>query len=201
MITYDRNDALTAALSAACDLRVIWGGDQAVSTVRRHPLAPHARDVTFPDRASFAAVSVAGWQAATETARRAAVVGFYNDSYWFDQAACASPRTLFWVGDTAAAQDARTEFRALLAEVVAEKRYVTEPAMAVQKRVASYGVAADGLASEVRFEGNAVATLELTEPAAVPRAWLGAGTFPMATLTRLDDLVPIIERNDQTLSA
>jgi hypothetical protein len=200
MITYDRDDATTAALSAACDLRVIWGGDQAVSTVRRHPLAPHARDLTFPDRASFAAISVAGWQAAAPARRRDAVVGFYNDSYWFDQAACASPRTLFWVGDPEAAEAARTEFRALLAEVLADKRYLVEPAMAVQKRVSTYGVAADGLASEVRFDGNAVTTLELVEPAAVPREWLGAGTFPMATLSTLDDLVPIVERKDQTLS-
>src|SRR5205807_954739 len=90
MVTYDRDEATTAALSAACDLRVIWGGDGAVTEVRRHPLRPHARDLTFPDRASFAAISVAGWQAASAQQRRDAVLGFYNDSYWFDQAACAS---------------------------------------------------------------------------------------------------------------
>ncbi|HEV2781844.1 MAG TPA: acyl-CoA reductase [Actinophytocola sp.] len=200
MITYDRDDAVTAALSAACDLRVIWGGDRAVTEVRRHPLAPHARDLTFPDRASFAAVSVAGWRAADERARRAAVVGFYNDSYWFDQAACASPRTLFWVGEAGPAATARAQFKAILTEVLAEKAFVVEPAMAVQKRVSTYGVAADGLASEIHFAGNAVATLELVEPAAVPREWLGAGTFPMATVATLGELVPIIERKDQTLS-
>ena len=47
---------------AACDLRVIWGGDASVDQIRRHPLAPHARDLTFPDRSSFAAVSAAGWR-------------------------------------------------------------------------------------------------------------------------------------------
>jgi hypothetical protein len=200
MVTYDRDDAVTAALSAACDLRVIWGGDRAVTEVRRHPLAPHARDLTFPDRASFAAVSVAGWQAASPAQRRDAVVGFYNDSYWFDQAACASPRTLFWVGDRAAAASAREEFRALLLEVIAGKHFAVEPAMAVQKRVSTYGVAADGLADTLRFDGNAVATLELVEPAAVPREWLGAGTFPMADLGSLRELVPVIQRKDQTLS-
>ena len=30
MITYGRDDAVTAALSQWCDLRVIWGGDAAV---------------------------------------------------------------------------------------------------------------------------------------------------------------------------
>ncbi|WP_436493140.1 acyl-CoA reductase [Actinokineospora sp. HUAS TT18] len=200
MVTYDRDDAVTAALSAACDLRVIWGGDRAVTEVRRHPLAPHARDLTFPDRASFAAVSVAGWDAATVEQRRDAAVGFYNDSYWFDQAACASPRTLFWVGDPDRAVTARTEFRALLGKVLADKQHVVEPAMAVQKRVSTYGVAADGLATDLRFDGNAVATLELVEPSAVPREWLGAGTFPMATVGSLDELAAVIGRKDQTLS-
>src|SRR5205807_1177939 len=61
MVTYGHDDAVTAALSAACHLRVIWGGDRSVNEVRRHPLAPRARDLTFPDRTSFAAISVSGW--------------------------------------------------------------------------------------------------------------------------------------------
>jgi hypothetical protein len=200
MVTYGRDDAVTAALSAACDLRVIWGGDRSVSEVRRHALAPHARDITFPDRASFAAISVAGWQAATEQQRRDAAIGFYNDSYWFDQAACASPRAVFWVGDEAGAQQGRVEFGALLAEVVAGKGFVVEPAMAVQKRVSTYGVAAEGHARSIRFDGNAVATLELAHPADVPREWLGVGTFPQVTLGSLAELGRIVERKDQTLS-
>ncbi|NUT94724.1 MAG: gamma-glutamyl phosphate reductase [Saccharothrix sp.] len=200
MVTYDRDDTVTAALSAACDLRVIWGGDRAVTEVRRHPLAPHARDLTFPDRASFAAVSVAGWQAASAEQRRDAAVGFYNDSYWFDQAACASPRALFWVGDSSGASAASAEFLGLLSEVVAAKGFTVEPAMAVQKRVSAYGVAADGHARSIHFAGNAVATVELTAPEDVPREWLGAGTFPLATLPTLEALAPMVERKDQTLS-
>ncbi|MFC3899141.1 acyl-CoA reductase [Lentzea rhizosphaerae] len=200
MVTYDRDDKVTAALSAACDLRVIWGGDRAVNEVRKLPLAPHARDVTFPDRASFALISVDGWVSATPEQKREVAVGFYNDSYWFDQAACSSPRALFWVGDEAAAQQARGEFRAELSAVLAAKHHVVEPAMAVQKRVSAYGVAADGHAKSISFDGNAVATLELTAAADVPREWLGAGTFPFATLPTLSALVPMVQRKDQTLS-
>lgn len=200
MVTYGHDDAVTAALSAACELRVIWGGDRSVTELRKHPLAANARDLTFPDRASFAAISVAGWQAATPERRRDAVIGFYNDSYWFDQAACSSPRTLFWVGDDAAARLGREEFRGLLGEVVASKHFVVEPAMAVQKRVSAYGVAAQGHATEIRFDGNAVATLELVDPSAVPREWLGVGTFPQAALTDLAEFAGIVRRKDQTLS-
>lgn len=199
MVTYDRSDEVSGALSLAADLRVIWGGDGSVAALRKYPLAPHARDLTFPDRSSFAVASVAGWQRASADERRAAAEGFYNDSYWFDQAACSSPRAVFWVGDAAGAQAAGSEFRTLLASVLAAKQHVTEPAMAVQKRVSAYGAAVDGLVKEIEFQGNGLATLELTDPAILPREWLGAGTFANAQVSTLSDLVPIVLRKDQTV--
>ncbi|RSN35451.1 gamma-glutamyl phosphate reductase [Amycolatopsis sp. WAC 01416] len=199
MVTYDRSDAISGALSVAADLRVIWGGDASVAALRKYPLAPHARDLTFPDRSSFAVASVRGWQNASEAERRGAAEGFYNDSYWFDQAACSSPRAVFWVGDEDGAQEAGQEFRKLLAEVLATKQHVTEPAMAVQKRVSAYGAAVDGLVNGIEFQGNGLATLELTDPAILPREWLGAGTFANARVDTLSDLVPIVLRKDQTV--
>lgn len=200
MITYDRDDAITARLSLACDLRVIWGGDRSVSDIRRHPLQPIARDLTFPDRSSFAAVSVAGWRAATPADRRAAVDGFANDIYWFDQAACSSPRALFWVGDRSAGQAARAEFEELLGAVVRDRGWGVDPAMAVEKHVATYGLAAEGAASRVRFAGNAIASVDLVGVEAFPRRWLGAGTICHAPVDALTDLVATIERKDQTLT-
>ncbi len=199
MVTYDRSDAISGALSVAADLRVIWGGDASVAALRKYPLAPHARDLTFPDRSSFAVASVRGWRNASEAERRGAAEGFYNDSYWFDQAACSSPRAVFWVGDEAGAREAGQEFRKLLAEVLARKQHVTEPAMAVQKRVSAYGAAVDGLVSGIEFQGNGLATLELADPAVLPREWLGAGTFANARVDTLSDLVPIVLRKDQTV--
>ncbi|MEA5367626.1 acyl-CoA reductase [Amycolatopsis sp., V23-08] len=199
MVTYDRSDEVSGALSLAADLRVIWGGDGSVAALRQYPLAPHARDLTFPDRSSFAVASVAGWQRASSDQRRAAAEGFYNDSYWFDQAACSSPRAVFWVGDADGARVAGQEFRTLLAEVLVAKQHVTEPAMAVQKRVSAYGAAVDGLVKEIAFEGNGLATLELTDSAVMPREWLGAGTFANAQVDSLSDLVPIVLRKDQTV--
>ncbi|GAB3356390.1 acyl-CoA reductase [Amycolatopsis echigonensis] len=200
MVTYDRSDEVSGALSLAADLRVIWGGDASVAALRKYPLAPHARDLTFPDRSSFAIASVRGWQEASPERRKAAAEGFYNDSYWFDQAACSSPRAVFWVGDATGARAAGQEFRELLAEVLAAKQHVTEPAMAVQKRVSAYGAAVDGLVSSIRFDGNALATLELADATVMPREWLGAGTFANASVASLDELVPIVRRKDQTVS-
>ena len=198
MVTYGHEDAATAALSAACDLRVVWGGDRSVSEVRRHPLAPRARDLTFPDRTSFAAISVAGWQQAPEAARHEAALGFFNDAYWFDQSACASPRAVFWVGDGDGAAVAAGEFFAHLRGVLDARGYTTEPAMAVRKRVAAYGAAARGLVGSVRFLGNELAVLGLVEATALPSGWMGAGTFLQATVAGLDALAAATGPKDQT---
>jgi hypothetical protein len=200
MVTYGRDDAVTAALSAWCDLRVIWGGDAAVTAIRRHPLHPAARDLTFPDRTSWAAVSVPGWRAADPDTRRVAVTGFANDVFWFDQAACASPRTLFLVGDPSRTDAVRDEFLALLAGVVAARGWQVDAAMAVEKHVNAYGLAAAGAATSVRFAGNAVAGLTLAGTDVLPRRWLGAGTVPFVALTTLDELIPVMTRQDQTFS-
>ncbi|MGC4808099.1 acyl-CoA reductase [Micromonospora sp. DT233] len=200
MVTYGRDDAVTAALSAAADLRVIWGGDRSVTEIRRHPLAPHARDLTFPDRSSFTVLGAAGWLAADESARDAAALGFYNDSYWFDQAACASPRTVYWVGDPAATESARADLLARLRTVLDGKRPEIDAAMAVEKRVATYGLALEGVATAVHFDGNDLATVELATPGDIPRRWLGVGTFPQARVDALADLAPLVVRRDQTVT-
>lgn len=200
MVTYGHDDAVTAQLSATSDLRVLWGGDRAVENLRRHPLAPAARDLTFPDRSSFAMLSVPGWAAASAQRRRDAANAFANDAYWFDQAACASPRTVFLVGAAEQAEEVRAEFVALLDDVVRERGWDVDAAMAVEKRVGAYGLAADGGVRRMVFHRNALATLELADVSATPRHWLGAGTFPFVTVPDLTELVPFVRRRDQTLT-
>ncbi len=200
IISYDHDERVTAALSAACDLRVIWGGDQTIDDIRRHLLKPSARDLTFPDRTSFAVVNADGWIAAEQDERSAMVEKFYNDAYWFGQAACSSPRAIFWVGGPQAVQVARTAFHALLQRVVSASGPVLDAAMAIEKRVSTYSLAAEGRAASVQFIGNALTFVELAEPAALPRHWLGTGTFPEARLDSLCDLAPLMTQHDQTIT-
>jgi hypothetical protein len=199
MVTYGHDDTVTAALSRWCDLRVIWGGDTAVDTIRRQPLRPSARDLTFPDRTSWAVLSVPGWRAADPEARRSAVVGFANDAYWFDQAACSSPRTVFLVGggDTTGI---RAEFLELLLDVVDRRGWTVDPAMAVEKRVNAYELAATGAATAVDFPDNRLTAVTLAGVERAPRRWIGAGAFPFAEVDSLLDLAPAMNRQDQTVS-
>ena len=198
MVTYGRDDALTGALSAWCDLRVIWGGDSAVTNLRKFPLRPSGRDLTFPDRTSWAALSVTGWQQADPAARLAAVTGLANDAYWFDQAACSSPRTVFLVGPKSAT--VADEFLGLLGEAVDRRGWVVDAAMAVEKRVNAYELAATGAATGLSFPRNEVTSVTLADVGSAPRRWIGAGAFPFASVDSLADLVPVMNRQDQTFS-
>ncbi|NMO55038.1 gamma-glutamyl phosphate reductase [Actinoplanes sp. TBRC 11911] len=198
MITYGRDDAVTAALSQWCDLRVIWGGDNAINSIRKQPLRPSARDMTFADRTSWAAISADGWRAASPKARRDAVVGFSNDSYWFDQAACSSPRTVFLVGSETG--DVREQFVELLLDVVDQRGWAVDASMAVEKRVNAYELAATGAVSAIDFPANTVTSLSLTAVPQAPRYWIGAGAFPFAEVGSLLDLVPAMNRQDQTFA-
>jgi len=198
MVTYGRDDAVTGALSAWCDLRVIWGGDSAVSAIRKFPLRPSGRDLTFPDRTSWAALSVPGWRAADPAARKAAVTGFANDAYWFDQAACSSPRTVFLVG--ADADGVAGEFLEALAEVVDQRGWLVDASMAVEKRVNAYELAATGAATALLFPANEITALTLAGVESAPRRWIGAGAFPFASVASLLELVPAMNRQDQTFS-
>ncbi|MED7927586.1 acyl-CoA reductase [Nonomuraea sp. LP-02] len=201
IVTYDRSDEeVTAAFSAACDLRVVWGGDRTVLDVRRHPLAPHARELDFPDRSSFAVVRAAAWLCAERAVRVNVAEGFVNDAYWFDQAACSSPRTVFWVGAEKDCDAARADFIDHVARVLDGRGWGVEPGMAVEKRVATYGLAADGVAESVEFRGNALANVTLVEETTVPRRWLGAGTFVHCRLGGLAELGAVVERRDQTMT-
>jgi hypothetical protein len=134
MVRYGRDDTVTATLSAACDVRVIWGGDAAVNAIRRHALRPSARDLTFPDRASFAVLAAHEVVEAGPEQRRRLAEGLYNDIYWFDQAACSSPRSVFWVGTDQETERARTELMTELAAVVTDRHPTVDAAMAMQQR-------------------------------------------------------------------
>ncbi len=110
VVQYPRNDAITAAISGACDVRVIWGGDATVNAIRGIALPPHATELTFPDRSSLAVLNADVYAAAAETVRDNLAAAFYNDTFWFDQMGCSSPRVAAWIGGEAECDRASEDF-------------------------------------------------------------------------------------------
>lgn len=132
VVGYPRDDAITAALSACCDARVLWGGDRSIAQLRQLPMPPRCVEIAFADRYSLCLLDAAS-VAASDAAALAKLAGdFYNDAYLLDQNACSSPHLVLWLGDEATAARAQARFWPALAEVVRNK-YPLSAVQAVDK--------------------------------------------------------------------
>jgi hypothetical protein len=89
VVRFDRDNATAQAeLSQAVDVRIAWGGQEAVEAIRRLPCRWDCEDIVLGPRASFAVVEPS---AATEAILRRLA----TDIVFFDQLACSSPQYVF----------------------------------------------------------------------------------------------------------
>ena len=133
----ERQD-VTEAFSAACDARIIWGGDETVRRVRTAALPPRAVEVTFADRYSLLVVQAEAILAMDEKQLARMAQDFFNDTYLTDQNACTSPRLIYWLGENV--PEAQKRFWDAVHAYV-KPRYAIEPVVAVDKLTAAYRAA------------------------------------------------------------
>ena len=204
VITYPReNQALTEAFSAACDARMIWGGDETVRRVREAPLPPFAFDVTFADRYSLLCLTPKAVLDLDSAQLTVMAQGFYNDSFLSDQNACTAPRLIYWLcaDDKAETQAAQARFWQAVHDYAAP-RYPIEPVIAVDKLTALYraAVALSG-AKRVPMPDNLIARIRVD---ALSEAMLdfrcAGGCFVEYESDSLDALAAIARRKVQTVS-
>jgi hypothetical protein len=199
MVTYGHDDAITSAISAHCDVRVIWGGDATVSRIRAIPIPVHATELAFADRFSMAAIGTESYEALAAPERDRMAELFFNDTYWFDQLGCSSARLIMWVGpaDPSSAAD---DFYARLRDVAENKAYVVETSAAVSKMGQSYRTMIDAEVSGYSAQDNRLTVIEMVEFPDVRGEFCGAGLFYHLHVPDLLQIVPHVRRADQTLS-
>lgn len=196
----ERQD-ITQDYSARCDARIIWGGDETVRRVRAATLAPHAVEVTFPDRYSLLVIDPRAVLAMDERQLAQAAQGFYNDTYLTDQNACTSPRLVYWLGEKEALGEAQDRFWNAV-QAFAQPRYPLEPVVAVDKLTAACR-AAIGLpgAQIIPMADNTVVRVQVDALTAdVDEHRCAGGFFIEYASDTLDALVPVVKRKYQTLS-
>ncbi|MCH5199501.1 MAG: hypothetical protein J1F60_00985 [Oscillospiraceae bacterium] len=145
LLRYERDREINDMLSAMCDVRVIWGGDDTVAELRKSPLPPRATEITFADRYSLAVIDSDEYMRAVSDDGKAAAriaADFYNDTYLSDQNACSSPRAVVWTGG--AKEEAKEIFWDSLSAPVKE-RYLFQPIQGVDKLATEYTAAACGI--------------------------------------------------------
>jgi hypothetical protein len=200
IVSYGHEEEPTAMLSALCDVRVTWGGDSTVEIIRRSPLAPHAGEITFPDRYSLAAIGVDAYAELPEQKRDYLADQFYNDSFWFDQLACSSPRLLVWCGQKSSAKAASSDFFDRVAGCLRRRRYAIPAAASMRKLLFTCSAILDLPVAECRRYDEGLAILTLDSLAGFQRQHPGGGLFFEAHLGSLLDLAAVLGRRDQTLT-
>lgn len=127
-VKYDKTSNATDILSACCNVRVIWGGDNTIQEIRKSQLPPRAFDIAFSDRYSLCIIDSDDYLNIEN--KKAVATDFYNDTYFSDQNACTSPRIVFWKGNSI--KEAKEAFWKELHDLV-EQKYTLEPVQAVGK--------------------------------------------------------------------
>jgi hypothetical protein len=194
-IRYPVNPQVNAALSAASDSRVVWGGDAKIDAFAPLPLRAGGKPIWFGDRRSLAMVKAEAVAALDAQARRALAERLHNDIFVFNQMACSSPQWMFVVGDDpAGAVDALMED---LSAAAVARGSAPPTSHVIQKMVASMARAGQGGVETVARRSNALTTILADGPAGAPN--IGGG---LLTLARARDFAPVwasLAENIQTI--
>lgn len=97
LVRYPHDKTITDMLSSSCHMRVIWGGNQTVNTIRKSPIPPRATEITFANRFSICLIDADRYLSDYDPPKTAH--DFFIDTYLTDQNACSSPRIVFWLGE------------------------------------------------------------------------------------------------------
>ena len=133
LVRYEKNKKLNDLFSEICDTRVIWGGDNTISEIRKSPIPPRSTEITFADRYSIAVIDSDSYMRIKDKDRIAQ--DFYNDTFFSDQNACTSPRIVIWLGNRI--NEAKEVFWGK-EQKIAVKKYMLQPIQTVNKLTSAY---------------------------------------------------------------
>ncbi len=197
MVRYGHERDITQAISAVTDVRVIWGGDASVNAIRSVPLPAHARELTFPDRFSFAVIRAAAYLQLED--RRPLAGQFFNDTFWFDQMGCSSPRLVFWCGNQEDTAQASTEFLTAVRQHAVQKNYEVQTATRLNRFTFACLAAMEGSISSYQ-DLAALTVLGLDRFEQLSREHCGGGLLFQYRVGELLEIVPFVNRRDQTMT-
>lgn len=199
VVSFGRDADTVTSISRSSDVRMIWGGDTSIESVRNSPIGVHTKDLAFPDRFSFSIVEASAWNSASPEAKNSMVEALYNDTYWFDQMACSSPQQLVIVSESdVEANAASTELLELL-DVYAQSRYMNPEGQAINKMVALVK-AVDKGSTGGTWNSNSLVTTTGVSLIESENIRPGAGFFSVQVVRKLSELILQIRRKTQTVS-
>ena len=199
LVRYGHTSDASAYFSSIADVRVIWGGDQTISTIRKNELPPRSFDVCFADRYSVALINPDSVIQAGDDEIKRLSEGFYNDTYLFDQNACSAPHLIFW-RKTNTLSKAKMRFWMAVHQLV-KKKYDLQAVLAVDKLMA---FCRQAIKTDINIESmpdNYVMRVQLHDlPANIDSFRCAGGYFSEYDVDTLDEIAPIVTNKYQTMA-
>lgn len=199
LIRYNRESIATSFFSSLCDVRIIWGGDDSIIDIRKSPIPPKSSEVTFSNRYSISIINAENYLCHLDKSRIA--LDFYNDTYLFDQNACTSPKTIYWVGPVDVIENAKNEFWKNLQSILNNKNYDLQPIVSIDKLTTFYSQA-------ISFSDIKLITQSSNQIWRVNSKFIhqnlefftcSSGFFNEVSITSLDELSKVVNRSFQTI--
>ena len=198
---YEYEDQINEYLSSKCDLRVVWGGDRTVKKIRKFDLMSYATEINFPDKFSISIININKFSKTDEATKLEIVKNFMNDSYWFDQMACSSPRILIWLHTSEFSQSIKNDFWKKLNFFLQDSEKKLSTIDSINKQVASDRISIELPDSKVvNYENRLITRVSINEIIIKNEIMPGAGFFYECDISKLEDIIPILNRKLQTIS-
>lgn len=203
ILSYSYDDTINSYLSSIADLRIIWGGNNTVQSIRKHLAKTTTRDIAFADKISYAVIDSSYLLTLNESELNEKIRLFYNDSYYFDQLACSSPQVVFFVGDDEENKSASSIFWKKLEEILNSVQHKEHISVSMNKLAYLYEESANGMGlrilSDIHHSKPVVIEVTKTDVIKIENI-CGGGYFHQCFIKDLTELQAVIKENDQTLS-
>jgi len=202
LLTYPHDDLITRALSMRCNARVVWGGDATVSNIRKIEMRPTAVEICFPDRFSSCVIKSKVINDATDKELLDVAKKFYNDTVWFAQQACSSPKMLAWVGSADDCLFAKNRFWSVYNELLKSMDVENSGGMSMDRLVSCCLVASQSESKLSSSLGSFPLRLGVATKVndTIKSFHGGNGFFIEKTFAILDEFISTITERDQTLA-
>ncbi|MCH5265255.1 MAG: GNAT family N-acetyltransferase [Lachnospiraceae bacterium] len=205
ILSYDKSSHMTEELSAICDVRIIWGGDDTIHDVRACALKSKAIEVVFADRYSFGVIDCGVLKECSDEEMTRLAEGFYNDTYGMDQNACSTPHMIFFLQPPEMREESVENSAERFWDAVyrvAEKRYALEDIKVSDKYMEMCKAAVEKPECRLKLQReNVLYVLEVpsitTDDITEYRGRFGM--FYQHTIHSMEELLPYMQQKVQSM--
>jgi hypothetical protein len=203
IVNYPHSKEISGYLSRNADLRIIWGGDDTVKEISSIPLLATANEIKFANKYSIALIDSNSLVSLGPAEFELLITHFVNDSFWFSQQGCSSPRSVYWLNGINNSNEIETFWEAVAAKAKKLFPDLIVAADIVNKLVASNMMVANHEGYKI-ISNTEMLTRVQGLGGKVHNDFrehhCGNGLFIEEYLSSISDLIEIIDRKTQTIT-